>query len=73
MTTLDVSPEKNFGDGLRYGPERIDTLVWTAVFGADGEKAGARREIRREAASRGILPASILPVAQPRAPRRSPW
>jgi len=67
MATLDVSPEKRSGDRLRYGSERIDTLVWTAVFGADGEKTAARREIRREAAARGILPASILPLYEARA------
>ncbi|HET9795051.1 MAG TPA: class II fructose-bisphosphate aldolase [Thermoanaerobaculia bacterium] len=66
MTTLDVSREKSPGDRLRYGAEEIDTLVWTAVFGGDAEKAAARREIRREAASRGILPASILPLYEAR-------
>jgi fructose/tagatose bisphosphate aldolase len=67
MTTLDVSRPRSPGDRLRYGPEAIDTLVWTAVFGAEADRAAARREIRREAADRGILPASILPLYEARA------
>jgi len=67
MTTLDVPRKKRSGDGLRYGADEIDTLVWTAVFGPEADKTAARREIRREAAARGILPASILPLYEARA------
>ncbi len=67
MATLDVFREKSSGDRLRYGAEEIDTLVWTAVFGAEADRTAARREIRREAAVRGILPASILSLYEARA------
>ena len=67
MTTLDVPRKKRSGDGLRYGADEIDTLVWTAVFGPEADKTAARREIRREAAACGILPASILPLYEARA------
>jgi fructose-bisphosphate aldolase, class II len=49
-------------DGLRYGSEEIDTLAWEAVFGSEPGRASARRAIRAEAAARGVLPASILPL-----------
>ena len=61
-TARDVAPE-----GLRYGDREIDNLVWSAVFAADDERNRARRAIRREAAERGILPASILPLYEARA------
>ncbi|HWC65335.1 MAG TPA: aldolase, partial [Thermoanaerobaculia bacterium] len=67
MATIDVTGRALPGEGLRYGPEEIDTLVWTAVFGAEPGKSGARRAIRRDAAARGILPASILPLYEARA------
>jgi fructose/tagatose bisphosphate aldolase len=51
---------------VRYGPARIDDLVWIAVFGNDREKAAARLEIGNLAASKGILPASILPLYEAR-------
>ena len=44
----------------------IDGLVWTAVFGPGSEKNDAREQIRRLAADRGILPASILPLYEAR-------
>jgi len=38
----------------------VDTLAWTAVFGATADERGAARfEIRRRAAAAGIRPASI--------------
>src|SRR5258708_35577282 len=51
---------------LRYGESEIDTLAWSAVFGDKGEKEAARRNIRQLAASRSILPASILPIYEAR-------
>lgn len=45
---------------LRYGSAGIDDLAWEAVF--ETGKDDARRRIHEEAASRGILPASILPL-----------
>jgi fructose/tagatose bisphosphate aldolase len=67
MTAIDVTEQALPADGLRYGPEEIDTLAWTAVFGAGPAKNDARRAIRRDAAARGILPASILPLYEARA------
>src|SRR5258706_14532159 len=51
---------------VRYGPARIDDLVWIAVFGGEQEKESARGEIASLAASAGILPASILPLYEAR-------
>src|SRR6266852_1923896 len=51
---------------VRYGPARIDDLVWIAVFGDEQEKGSARGEIASLAASAGILPASILPLYEAR-------
>jgi fructose/tagatose bisphosphate aldolase len=44
----------------------IDELVWRAVFGKEEEKSAARRAIRETAATRSILPASILPLYEAR-------
>jgi fructose-bisphosphate aldolase class II len=54
------------GHAVRYGPEEIDTRVWEAVFGSPEERERAREDIRGEAAQRGILPASILPLYRAR-------
>ena len=51
---------------VRYGPSRIDDLVWLAVFGDASEKSSARGEIGALAGSSGILPASILPLYEAR-------
>src|SRR5450830_242404 len=51
---------------LRYGDSEIDTLAWSAVFGNEGEQSEARRNIHGLAASRSILPASILPLYEAR-------
>jgi fructose/tagatose bisphosphate aldolase len=51
---------------FRYGPHPADDLAWLAVFGDEKARSEARAEIRREASSRGILPASILPLYEAR-------
>ncbi len=66
MTTIEASKNSVSAGELRYGESEIDTLAWTAVFGGKDEKAEARRSIRRLAASRSILPASILPLYEAR-------
>jgi fructose-bisphosphate aldolase, class II len=50
----------------RFRTEVIDSLVWTAVFGAAEAKDAARHAIREAAESLGILPASILPLYRAR-------
>ena len=53
-------------DPAGFREEGVDGLVWTAVFGAPGEKESAREAIHLAAAALGILPASIYPLYQAR-------
>lgn len=65
MTTTEA-PTAAPSETLRYGSSEMDNRVWEAVFGSDSEKGRARCAIREEAAARGILPASILPLYEAR-------
>jgi hypothetical protein len=66
MSTIEMPTESPARGELRYGAREIDNLVWSAVFGEEAGKREARRRIRRLAADRSILPASILPLYEAR-------
>ena len=66
MSTIEASKESLSAGELRYGTREVDNLVWSAVFEREAEKRAARARIRRLAADRGILPASILPLYEAR-------
>ena len=70
MTTTASEVEERLdlavSNPARFREVAVDGLVWTAVFGAAGEKEAAREGIHLAAAALGILPASIHPLYQAR-------
>ena len=64
--TVEADGRLRVTDPAGFRERAIDSLVWTAVFGAEQARGQARAAIRQAAASLGILPASILPLYRAR-------
>src|SRR2546426_6617543 len=56
--TVEADGRLRVTDPAGFRERAIDSLVWTAVFGAEQARGQARAAIRQAAASLGILPAS---------------